>query len=141
MNDRGLVRGLFLMLVAAAFGAQAWRYPVGQLGHPGPGFFPLGVSALLLLIGLITVLRSRLVKRLPLDFNFKNIGIIVLSLGGFALISAWLDMAAAIMFMVFCASSAGSARYSVSRNLKISAGLVLIALAFQKLLGFNLPLF
>jgi len=30
---------------------------------------------------------------------------------------------------------------SVSRNIKIAAGLVAIALGFQKLLGFNLPLY
>jgi hypothetical protein len=34
-----------------------------------------------------------------------------------------------------------STKYSVSRNLKIAAVLVLIALAFQKLLGVNLPLY
>jgi hypothetical protein len=27
------------------------------------------------------------------------------------------------------------------RNLKIAAGLIVVALAFQKLLGFNLPLY
>jgi hypothetical protein len=42
--------------------------------------------------------------------------------------------------MVFCASFAGTG-YSVVRNLKIAAGLVAVALAFQKLLGFNLPLY
>jgi hypothetical protein len=31
--------------------------------------------------------------------------------------------------------------YSVPRVLKISAGLILVGLAFQKLLGFNLPLY
>jgi hypothetical protein len=50
-------------------------------------------------------------------------------------------MIVGIMFMVFCASFAGTAAYSVMRNLKISAGLIAIALVFQKLLGFNLPLY
>ena len=42
--------------------------------------------------------------------------------------------------MVFCSSLAGTS-YSVVRNLKISAGLVAMAFAFQKLLGLNLPLY
>ena len=99
------------------------------------------VSSLLFLIGLFTIVRSRFVERIPLDFKLKNIAIILASLGGFAVISEHLNMIAGIIFMVFCASFAGTAKYSVMRNLKISAGLIAVALAFQKLLGFNLPLY
>ena len=140
MNDRNLVRGLFLMAISLAFGLQALRYPIGQFSRAGPGLFPLLVSSLLLLIGLITVVRSRFVERLPLDFNLKNIGLILLSLCGFAVVSRFVDMIAGIVFMVFCATFAGSS-YSVVRNLKICAGLIAVAFAFQKLLGLNLPLY
>ena len=57
------------------------------------------------------------------------------------IVSVMLGMIAGIVFMVFCASFAGTASYSVVRNLKISAGLIAVAFAFQKLLGFNLPLY
>ena len=70
-----------------------------------------------------------------------NISIILASLCGFAVISEHVNMVVGIVFMVFCASFAGTAKYSVMRNFKISAGLIAVALAFQKLLGFNLPLF
>jgi hypothetical protein len=92
------------------------------------------------LIGLITVVRSRFIERVDLNFNMKNIALILASLCGFALISEHLNMIAGIVFMVFCVSFAGTS-YSVMRNLKISAGLIAVALAFQKLLGFNLPLY
>jgi hypothetical protein len=141
MNDRNLVRGLFLIAISLAFGLQSLRYPIGQFSRAGPGLFPLLVSSLLLLIGLITVVRSRLVERVPLAFNLKNIAIILASLCGFAVISEHLNMIAGIAFMVFCASFAGTSSYSVVRNLKITAGLIAVALAFQKLLGFNLPLY
>ena len=42
--------------------------------------------------------------------------------------------------MVFCSTLAGTS-YSVMRNVKISAGLIAIAFALQKLLGLNLPLY
>ena len=42
--------------------------------------------------------------------------------------------------MVFVASIAGSS-YSWKRNLQISAGLIAVAFAFQRLLGLNLPLY
>ena len=140
MNDRNLVRGLFLIAIALAFGLESLRYPIGQFSHAGPGLFPLLVSCLLFLVGLITAVRSRFVERVHLSFNMKNIAIILSSLCGFVLISEHLNMILGIVFLVFCASFAGTS-YSVLRNLKISAGLVLVAFAFQKLLGLNLPLY
>ena len=141
MNDRNLVRGLFLIAISLAFGLESLRYPIGGFSHAGPGLFPLMVSSLLLLIGLITVVRSRFVERAQLEFNSKNIAIILASLCGFALVSQFVNMIAGIIVLVFFASFAGTASYSVVRNLKISAGLIAVALAFQKLLGFNLPLY
>jgi hypothetical protein len=141
MNDRNLVRGLFILAISLAFGLGSLRYQMGQFSRAGPGLFPLLVSSLLFLIGLITVVRSRFDERVPLNFNLKNIAIILASLCGFAVISEHINMIAGIVFMVFCASFAGTSSYSVMRNLKISAGLIAIALAFQKLLSFNLPLY
>jgi len=139
MNDRNLVRGLFLAAVSLAFGLGALRYPIGDFSHAGPGLFPLLVSCLLFVIAVITIVRSRFVDPMPLNFNLKNIALILLGLCGFALISRVLDMMAGIVFMVFVASFAGTS-YSWKRNLKVSAGLIAVAFAFQKLLGLNLPL-
>ena len=140
MTDRNLVRGLFLIAISLAFGLMSLRYPIGQFSRAGPGLFPLLVSCLLFLIGLINVVRSRFVERVYLSFNMKNIALILLSLCGFAVISEYLNMIVGIVFMVFCASLAGTS-YSVARNLKISVGLIAVAFAFQRLLGVNLPLY
>ncbi len=129
------------MAIALAFGLTSLRYPIGQFSRAGPGLFPLMVSSLLFLIGLFTVVRARFVERIPMDFKLKNIAIILASLCGFAVISEHLNMIAGIVFLVFCASFAGTAKYSVMRNLKICAGLIAVALVFQKLLGFSLPLY
>ena len=140
MNDRNLVRGVFLIAISLAFGLWSLRYPMGQFSRAGPGLFPFMVSCLLFLIGLITVVRSRFVERVHLDFKMKNISLILASLCGFAVISEYVNMIVGIVFMVFCASFAGTS-YSVVRNLKVSAGLIAFAFAFQKLLGLNLPLY
>jgi Tripartite tricarboxylate transporter TctB family len=140
MNDRNLVRGLFLIAISLFFGLQALRYPTGQFSRPGAGMFPLMVSGLLLLIGLITAVRSRLDARVPMSFNARNIAIILASLCGFAVVSTYVDMIAGIVFMVFCSAFAGTS-YSIVRSLKVSAGLIAVAFAFQKLLGLNLPLY
>jgi len=52
----------------------------------------------------------------------------------------YLNMIAGIIFMVFCSGFAASS-YSWVRNAKVSAGLIVMALALQKLLGLNLPLY
>jgi hypothetical protein len=140
MNDVTRVRGLFLMAIALAFGLMSFRYPIGHFSRAGPGLFPLMVSSLLLLIGVATVVRSRYTKHEPITFNGRNIGLIIGSLCVFAVVSEHVNMIAGIVVMVFVAAFAGSS-YSVSRNFKVSLGLILVALAFQKLLGFNLPLY
>jgi NADH:ubiquinone oxidoreductase subunit K len=135
-----MLRGLFLMAIAAAFGLGALRYSTGELSHPGPGFFPLLVSSLLFLIGLISLVRSRFAEPVRLNFNLKNIAIILASLCGFAVLAAYLNVTAGVVFLVFFSSLAAST-HSFARNLKVSAGLIAIAFAFHKLLGLNLPLY
>src|SRR5258708_40076270 len=110
MNDRNLVRGLFVIAISLAFGLGSLRYPIGQFSHAGPGLFPLLVSCLLFLVGLITAVRSRFVERVHLSFNMKNIAIILSSLCGFVVISEHLNMILGILFMVFCASSRSEER-------------------------------
>ena len=139
MNNRNLARGLFLVAISLVFGLGSLQYHIGAFSRAGPGLFPLLVSCLLFLIGVITVVRSHFVEPVPLEFNLKNIGLVLTSLVGFTLLSQYLNMTAGIVFMVFCSTYAGTS-YSVVRNLKVSAGLLAIAFAMSKLLGVNLPL-
>ena len=141
MIDRNLARGLFLAAIATSFGVGASRYNIGTLGRAGPGLFPLIVSGLLGLVALATIIRSRFVTPEPLDFNVKNIAILLVALSAFALTSKLINMTAGIVVMVFIAGLAGKASYSVARNIKVSLGLLAVALAFHKLLGLNLNLY
>ena len=140
MNDRNLVRGLFLIAISLAFGLTSLQYPLGSFSRAGAGLFPLLVSSLLFTIGAITVVRSRFVERVPLGFDPKNIALVLTSLVGFAVLSEFVNMTVGIVFMVFCAGFTAKT-YSIARNVKVSVCLFLVALAFQKLLGVNLPLY
>ncbi|WP_017757693.1 tripartite tricarboxylate transporter TctB family protein [Pseudacidovorax intermedius] len=141
MNDRNLNRGLFLIALALLFGVPAFNYQIGSFAHAGPGLFPAMVSGMLLAIGIITVIRSRFVKPIPMSVNFKNIAIILASLCTFALVSTYVNMTVGIVVMVFIASLAASGKYSWVRNVKVAVVLVAFAFGFQKLLGLNLPLY
>ena len=141
MIDRNLARGLFLGAIALAFGLGALRYPIGNFARAGAGLFPLMMSVLLLLIALATLVRARLVAGPRFEFNPVNIALLLSALCAFALVSRVLNMTAGIVAMVFISGFAGTARYSIVRNLKVSVGLFLVALAFQKLLGLSLNLY
>ena len=140
MNNRNLVKGLFLIAISLVFGLGALRYPMGSFARAGPGLFPLLVSSLLCLVGVAVVVRSLLTERVSITFNVRNIALILASLCGFAVISEHLNMTAGIVFLVFCASLAGTS-YSIVRNLKLAAGLIAVALVFWKVLGLQLPLY
>jgi Tripartite tricarboxylate transporter TctB family len=140
VNNRNLLKGLFLIAIAMAFGIGSLNYPIGSLDHAGPGMFPLLVSALLFLVGVAMVVRSRALQGIPMQFNLKNIAIIMAALCGFALLSEFVNMIVGIVFLVFCATFTGTS-YSVMRNFKIAAVLVGIALALKLLLGVQLPLY
>jgi len=139
MNNQQLIKGLVLTGVALLFGLASMRYSMGSFTRPGPGLFPLIISGILLAIALATIVRSRFLERKPMEFKFKNIALIMLSLCGFALLSELVDMLAGITFLVFV-SGFGAAKYSLVRNLKILAGLVAIAWALEHFLGLNLHL-
>lgn len=127
------------MALALGFGLPSVGYSLGKLSHAGPGLFPFIVSCMLFLIGVITVVRARLVAPVPMNIQLRNIAIILGSLCGFAAASHFVNMTAGILVLVFCSGFAGTS-YSVVRNIKIAAVLLAIAFAFQKLLGVNLPL-
>ena len=140
MNSRNLLKGLFLIAIALLFGLGSFRYPMGSFARAGPGLFPLLVSSLLFLVGAALVVRSLVDERVPMSFNPRNIALVLASLVGFALISEHLNMIVGIVFMVFCATLAGTS-YSVARNLKIAGVLIAVALLFEKFLGLQLPLY
>jgi hypothetical protein len=140
MNNRNLVKGLFLVAISLAFGLGSLRYPMGSFARAGPGLFPLLVSSLLFLVGVAAVVRALVSEHTGMTFNPRNIALVLASLVGFALLSEYLNMIAGIVFMVFCASLAGTS-YSVVRNLKIAGVLIVVAVMFQKFLGLQLPLY
>jgi len=139
MKNMNLVRGVFLIVISLLFGLTAMTYSIGKFGKAGPGMFPLLVSSMLLVIGIVTVIGAHYKPPAPISYNFKNIALVLLGLCGFALISQYLNMILGVLFLVFTTAYAASS-FTVVRNLQISACLVAIGFAFKYLLGLNLPL-
>lgn len=51
--------GTVIVLAGAAIAAGAATYPMGSVFRPGPGFFPLGLACLLMVLGLGVLLEAR----------------------------------------------------------------------------------
>jgi Tripartite tricarboxylate transporter TctB family len=140
MVNQNAARGLLLAAVGLLFLFQAPRYAIGSLSEPGPGLFPVIVACILLVIGIAIVVRSHFSEAVALDFRFRNIALIVASLVGFALVSDYVNMLVGIAVMVTMASLA-SDDFSIPRTAAIIVALCLVAVAMQKGLGVQLPLY
>jgi hypothetical protein len=140
MVNQNTGRGLLLAAVALLFLFQAPRYTIGSLSRPHPGLFPVIVAGILLIIGIAIVVRSHFSEAVPLDFRVRNIALVAGGIVAFALVSAYLNMLAGIAVMVTMASVA-SDDFSIPRTAVIIVALCLVALAMQKGLGVQLPLY
>jgi hypothetical protein len=138
--DKGLAKALVTIVVALAFGLGSLRYKVGTFADAGPGLFPLMISALLLLMGLIGLWQAWRVPGGPIDFKFRGFAIIAISFCGFALLSQFVNMIVGTIFMVFTAGMAGPS-FSWSKSLKIAVVLVAVAIFMRQVLGLELPLY
>ena len=139
MLNTNTLRGLALMAVALFFGFNAQKYPVGDFARPGPGLFPLVVSGVLFALAIILVVQARLERPVPIDFQLKNIALVLLSLVLFVVASKIVSMFLGIALLVFVAGAAGS-NYSLKTNAQVVVGLTIVALVFERLLGLNLGL-
>jgi uncharacterized membrane protein len=140
MVNKNVARGLFLACMALGFGVSALQHPLGSLSRAGPGLFPLMMSSALLVIALFILVQARFAESEPLEFNPVNISRILLGLCALAALTEWVNMTAGIVALVFIVSGASSSP-SWQRSVKVSIGLIAVALAFKKLLGLNLPLY
>lgn len=140
MKNQQLIRGLALIAISLCFGVPATTYQVGNFSRAGPGLFPLLVSCILALIGVVMVVRAWFENSGPVTFNFKNLLIVLASLIGFVVIAEHFKVIAALVYLVFVSTLAGT-DYSVLRNLKICAALIVIAFAFRTFLGLQVALY
>lgn len=58
LRDKNILAGLIFMAIAATFGYAAYRLPLGSTLRMGPGYFPLVLTGLLGLLGLLTAING-----------------------------------------------------------------------------------
>lgn len=138
--NRNLIRALLLAGLALSFGAGSFRYAIGDLSDAGPGLFPLMISAMLLVVSIMMIVRSRYESAVPLEIGMKRISLVLGGLIGFVLVSKAVGVIGGIVALVFVTALAGKS-YSWRRNLQVSIALIAVAFALQSLLGLNIGLY
>ena len=133
--------GLFAVIGLVAL-LMALQFPLGTPNRMGPGFFPLVISALLLLTGIGILLRARLGQSEVIGVTrWWPIAIVTLAIIMFGFLLDRLGLPLAVLLLCI---GAGSASISFQLNWKAVAGAVLFSatcsLLFVKLLGLPIPL-
>jgi hypothetical protein len=57
-SEKDFWSGLMFVATGVAFGVGATNYSLGESARPGPGYFPLGLSIVLTVLGAIVLFKS-----------------------------------------------------------------------------------
>jgi len=138
------VKDFWAGAIYIAFGASAMviarDYGMGTAFKMGPAYFPTILGALLVLIGLISIVRSFLVPGTPIgSFALKGLALVVASSVVFGAIVRGAGLVAAIPVFVILSAYA-SIHFRWAPTVGIAVGLtVFCVLVFLKGLGVPLP--
>lgn len=132
-------------VIYIVFGSGAWiisrDYGMGSAGKMGPAYFPTILGILLMVIGIISVLRSFLKSGSPIGvIAWKGLVLIVASTLLFGMIVRGAGLIIALPLLVII-SALASARFSWKYSLAEAAAItVFCILVFIKGLGVPLPI-
>src|SRR5258705_2499151 len=137
----GLLAAGALALIGLIFAWQASRLDLGQIGLPGPGFFPLVLGGLLVVFAAAIAIEGRLVpsKDEPLEFGHAQVLITFAALLAvpllFELLGAYITLGLISAVLLVCI-----ARVSLLLAVVSSAvGMAACWYLFGELLGVRLP--
>lgn len=82
MKRTYVIANIFWLVLAAAACIESWRYNVGSLHNPGPGFLPFYTSILLGCLALISLLQTLKAASSPASevwggINFGKLGLLL----------------------------------------------------------------
>ena len=141
-SRRDLLAGGVFVGFGLAFGLTARTYEVGSLGRMGPGFFPLALGGLLVLLGVLIGVQSLAAQRdeRSAPVPWRAVVLLVGALLFFGFTVDGLGLVVSVFVTVLVASMAGrDARVGPAALLALSLTAV-CAVVFVYLLQLRLPL-
>jgi len=98
-GPRDILAGLVFTVIGAVALGQVRSYPMGTLTAMGPGYFPLILSAGLVLLGLASVAKGVMVSGPPVPRDWPVLPLLVLVLG--VALFGWLVTESGLLPAVF----------------------------------------
>jgi hypothetical protein len=133
--------GAIFIAVSLVFGIGAiTNHSFGQFSKPGPALFPVLLSVLLFLIGVVSIATTIKTDPFPAYLDLHALAMVVAGLVAFALCASFINMAVGIAALVFVTSFAVKEKIPKFQNVKVIAVLIAAAVFFKYVLGLNIPL-
>ena len=140
-NARDFWTGLLYIFFGSSAILIARDYSMGTANKMGPAYFPTILGGLLVLIGVVSMIRSFIVVGIPIGaFGFKGLVLVTGSVVAFGFVVRGLGLAIALPLLIIV-SAYGSTRFRWRPTLIMAAGLTIFCvLVFLKGLGIPLPI-
>jgi len=140
-NARDFWTGLLYIFFGSSAILIARDYGMGTAIKMGPAYFPTILGGLLLVIGVMSVIRSFIVAGIPIGaFGFKGLALVTISVVAFGFVVRGLGLVIALPLLIIV-SAYGSTRFRWRPTLLMAAGLTIFCvLVFLKGLGIPLPI-
>lgn len=125
-NKRDFNAGLMFIVIAAIFGLIARDYSMGSATRMGPGYFPTLLSAIMLFLGVVTLVMSVLpadAQEPPGPTDWRGMGLTIASVASFAILLPYLGFLVATASLVFI-SSVASPEFRIKPTLFLAVGLI-----------------
>lgn len=139
-NQKDFFSGLIFILFGVGFIWLARDYGFGTARRMGPSFFPIVLSSLLVLIGIVIAVRGvSVTEEPPTGFTFKGLLLVIVAtlLFGFLVRSAGLIVATPVLAAV---SALASKRFNWKPTLVLAIGLTVFCIViFVYALGLPMP--
>ena len=140
-NAKDFWTGLIYIFFGSSAILIARDYSMGTANKMGPGYFPTILGGLLLVIGVISVIRSFVIPGSPIGaFAFKGLVLVTVSVVAFGFVVRGLGLAVALPILVIISAYA-STRFRWCPTLLLAAALTIFCVfVFLKGLGIPLPI-
>lgn len=144
VSQKDVLAGALLILIGSGAATISLGYRLGSISRMGPGYFPLIVSVLIVLFGLVVVANAFWAGRrdkIEFDFGYlRKLAILLAAICAFAVTIRSLGAVIAISLLVSIGRLAGGVP-SLREVISICIVMILICIVvFNYLLGMNLPL-
>jgi len=108
-SEQDFWSGIFYLAVGGFFYYYGLDYRMGEAARMGPGYFPVWLAFILMVIGLVLCVRAFWSRGLPTkveSFNFKVVGLITGGVCAFGLLLNFLGLYLSIAALVIIVSLA-----------------------------------